>query len=251
MLTLLDKSTLNPERALKTPISLPHVNWAQPTRTQLRDEFHEWEIQRLLTPRGYETKEHIEKAFEFFTNNVKPRTITFDSLDLENQFRFRFPDYESLKKQVTSYGGPKDPDRIIDGIRAGDPIPMPVVVETRNQILILAGGATRISIAGLANLPITVLVFHENHALLRHASDTIINIKEFTEKYNLLPELTELLKVTPRTQSADRQSEAAELDFQIEKTSPKKLYLKMLNLKVETLRFQLNRTPTLQDIQAA
>lgn len=246
-----EPTPLESNRALKAPITLPTIHWAQPTQDQLRDEFHEWEIQRLLDPRGYSPKDQTDKAFEFFCTNLTPTTLSFDSLDLENQFRFRFPDYPTLKRQVTSYGGPKDPDRIVAGIIAGHPIPMPVIVKTRSQRLILAGGATRISIAGLAQLPITALMFEEHRALLWKASHSLIEIKHFTQAHRLLPELSALLAKTPGQQSEDSQCEIPDLHAPSDRDTPKPLYLEILNIKLDKLRFELNRNPTLNEILAA
>lgn len=174
-------------------LKLPKINWTYPSKNELREEFSESEIDNILMPIGHPKKEYIDEAFNFFTSNLTKRTIKVDDLSKKNSFRFIFKDYDTLKKVVTSYGGPKDPDRIVSGIKNGSKIPMPVAVEMRSGELVLAGGATRVSIARLANLPIDILVIKEEDAMIWRSKKTIQNIKELINELDLSDKIEKII----------------------------------------------------------
>jgi CRISPR/Cas system endoribonuclease Cas6 (RAMP superfamily) len=69
-----------------------------------------------------------------------------------------------LVRTVKNFGGPKDPDAMLDAIRANKPLPMPIVIRKRDGSLFVAGGATRSGIALLAGQKITALVIDEKQA---------------------------------------------------------------------------------------
>jgi len=180
-----------PLRSVEEALQLKPIQWRMPTEEELKDEFHEGDIDSLLLPSGYPRPGEREDAFEFFKKNLREMEIDHKDLEDENAWRFRFKDYATFKKQVTSYGGPKDPDSMVRKIQAGGALPMPVVIRKTDGSLRLAGGATRTSIAALADQKIRVLVIDQSAALKRRIDIMLGKIAKYiSESKN--PKIKEL-----------------------------------------------------------
>lgn len=145
-------------------LELPKIQWRQPTTKELREEFQEPDIDSLFFT-GYPKKDEVDKAFQFFINNLTRIAIEPSKLNKSNAWRFIFKDYETFEKQVTSYFENKNPKKLINAIQNGEKIPMPVVIKKIDGSYLLAGGATRTAIANLANQKIEALVFDEKKVL--------------------------------------------------------------------------------------
>lgn len=163
-------------------IKIKPIKWRKPTDKELEDEFHEREIQDLFFSGGYDKQEDLDTAWRWFKKNLREREINVDDLDDSNSWRFKFKDYKSFRKRVTGYGSPKDPDSMIRGIQVGQELPMPVVVLKADGKYLLAGGATRTSIAGLAGQPIKALVIKETTTANLRAYDIENWINDYVNK---------------------------------------------------------------------
>ena len=106
------------------------------------------------------TKSHYQSAVEDLKKVSEPEELNPKNL----KGRHIWNTYEDLVKTVKSFGGPKDPDSMLEAINSGKSLPMPIVVKNRNGDLHIAGGATRSGIANLAGQTITALVIDEKKA---------------------------------------------------------------------------------------
>jgi hypothetical protein len=105
-------------------------------------------------------KSHYTEAVEDLKKVAEPEEL--DPKQLKG--RHIWKTYENLVKTVKSFGGPKNPDSMIEAINSGKPLPMPIVIRKRNGEMQVAGGATRSGIANLAGQKITALVIDEKKA---------------------------------------------------------------------------------------
>jgi hypothetical protein len=143
-------------------MKLKPIKWKLPTEKQLYEEFHEIEIEDLLfVDFGHYTRKQIDEAFELMKRHLYIQTIDPKNISWQNKHRYDFKDYNHLRAVVTNYGLPKNPDSLIRSIQQGIPLPCPVFIKKKNGEYLLAGGATRTSIARLANQKVTALVIDE------------------------------------------------------------------------------------------
>jgi GNAT superfamily N-acetyltransferase/2'-5' RNA ligase len=187
--------------AMDEAMNLKPMQWTMPTEEQLNDEFHEGEIDSLLLTMSYPQPGEKEDAFRFFKANLEG-PIEIDPKDLKgkNAWRFTFPDYHALRKTVTSYGGPKDPDSMVRKVQSGGSLPMPVVIRRVDGTLELAGGATRTSIALLAGQKIQALVLDEKKTLARK----ILQKKKSIEKYISKSKNPDIKKISAKAEQLSK-----------------------------------------------
>jgi hypothetical protein len=65
---------------------------------------------------------------------------------------------EDVGKIVKSYGGPKDWENIVDRVKNGKDMPMPIIEKKENGELQAMGGRTRLSAAALLDVPCEIIV---------------------------------------------------------------------------------------------
>ena len=141
--------------------NLPEIKWSYPTDKELLNEIRtEFAIEKLFITEMWPKNEHYADAIIEIKKVSSPEKL--DPKKIKG--RHLWDTYEALVKTVTSFGGPKDPDAMLASIKANKPLPMPIVVKTKDGDLIVAGGATRSGIAALANQSITALVIDEKKA---------------------------------------------------------------------------------------
>ena len=169
-------------KVMDEAMNLKPMQWTMPTEEQIKDEFNEMEVSELLLGWGYPTPKERADAFDFFKVNLDEIEIDPKDLKGKNAWRFTFPDYHTFRKQVTGYGGPKDPDSMVRKVQSGGSLPMPVVIRRANGTYELAGGATRTSIALLAGQKIKALSFDETKALARWIVKAKSKIADFLRK---------------------------------------------------------------------
>ena len=146
------------EKQIEEGLEIKDIKWSYPTDEELEKEFREEDVYGIFF-KGYPKKEEEQKAFEYFRNNLEKKRINPEELVDDNAWRFDFSDYKSLRDQVKKYADPKDPDSMIRKIQAGGELPMPVAIK-RDGKFMLAGGATRVALAKLANQDIDILIFN-------------------------------------------------------------------------------------------
>jgi len=197
-------------------LKIKSIQWRVPTEKELKDEFNEADIESLLISHsGYPSKREIEEAWVFFKSNLEQMEIDPKDLDPKNQWRFRFKDYSTMRKQVKGYGGPKDPDSLVRAIQAGQFLPMPVVIKQADGRLMLAGGATRTAIAGLADQKITALVIDEKKVLRVHVDKAKANIQKYISKSK-----PEVEKISARVEELSRSLDAGDIEEVLEAEYP-------------------------------
>jgi hypothetical protein len=142
-------------------LEIPAIKWEYPTDKELFNEIQtEHDIEKLLIEEMWPNKSHYQSAVEDLKKVAAPEEL--DPKQLKG--RHIWKTYEDLVKTVKSFGGPKDPDSMLEAIKSGKPLPMPVVIRKRNGEMQVAGGATRSGIANLAGQKITALVIEEKKA---------------------------------------------------------------------------------------
>jgi hypothetical protein len=151
---------------VKGSLNIPEIKWSYPTDKELFNEIQtEHDIEKLLVEEMWPTKSHYQSAVDELKKVAAPEDL--DPKKLKG--RHIWNSYEDLVKTVKSFGGPKDPDSMLEAINSGKPLPMPIVIRKRNGELHVAGGATRSGIANLAGQKITALVIDEKKANERMA----------------------------------------------------------------------------------
>jgi len=153
---------------VRASLSLPEIKWSYPTDKELLNEIHsEYELEKLLNPTtsSYPTKDDYLN----FLKGLKEvsKTERLDPKALKGKHIWK--DYDDLVKTVKSFGLPKDPDSMLNAIKEGIPLPMPIVVKKANGEMTLLGGATRSGIALLSGQHIVAVVIDEKKAQLRLA----------------------------------------------------------------------------------
>ena len=66
---------------------------------------------------------------------------------------------DELKKLVDSYFRPRDINRIINGIKNGDKIPMPIILKGSNGLFIMSGN-TRQNVAFIMGVPVEAILIN-------------------------------------------------------------------------------------------
>lgn len=142
-------------------LDLPKIKWSYPTDKELLNEVHsEFHIEQLFVFDTWPKKEDYEIAVQDLKKASKPEELDPKAL----KGRHIWDSYAELHKTVKMFGLPKDPDSMLEAIKAGKPLPMPIVVKKLNGEMEILGGATRSGIAVLSNQKITALVIDEKKA---------------------------------------------------------------------------------------
>lgn len=152
-------------------LQLPEIKWSYPTDKELLNEVHsEYAIEKLVNPNmnSYPTDKDYLGFMQSLKEVSKPERLDPKTL----KGRHIWKSYDDLEKTVKSFGLPKKPETMLEAIKKGEPLPMPIVVKRRNGELEVLGGCTRSGIAALANQHITALVIDEKTANEKMA-DTI------------------------------------------------------------------------------
>lgn len=147
-------------------LNIPKIKWSYPTDKELFNEIQtEHDIEKLLIDETWPNKSHYQEAVAELKKVAEPEELDPNHL----KGRHIWKTYDDLVKTVKSFGGPKDPDSMLDAIKENKPLPMPIVIRKRNDEMQVAGGATRSGIANLADQKITALVIDEKKANERMA----------------------------------------------------------------------------------
>jgi len=156
---------------IKASLDLPEIKWSFPTDKELLSEIHsEHAVEQLVNPNmnSYPTDKEYLGFLQSLKEVSKPERLDPKTL----KGRHIWKNYDDLEKTVKSFGLPKKPESMLEAIKKGDPLPMPIVVRRRNGELEVLGGCTRSGIAALANQHIVAFVIDEKTANEKMA-DTI------------------------------------------------------------------------------
>lgn len=167
----------NPGKRASEPeaIDLPEIKWVMPTDAELLNEIKtEYPLEKLFIWETWPKEEDYLQAVQELKRIAKPEQL--DPMALDGRHLWR--SYADLKATVTRFGGPKDPDSMVEAINAGRPLPMPIVLRHANGQMEVAGGNTRSGIAALAGQPIAALVVDEAKASQQLARELIKDTRE-------------------------------------------------------------------------
>ena len=129
---------------------LPPIRWTMPTRYQLSQfEFPEYEIRK-----HFDYEKDPEEVFRYADSTL---IMEANALDKTNKERFDVASLSELVQKTVSYGGPKQPIKLIQAILNEELIPLPVVIYNEGKYT-LGGGATRVMIANLAGQTFQALI---------------------------------------------------------------------------------------------
>jgi hypothetical protein len=157
------KQILNKKAVVKSSLDLdiPEIIWSYPTDKELLNEVQtEFEIEKLFISEMWPKTSDYQLAVDHLKKVSEPEKL--DPKKLKG--RHIWKSLEDLIKTVKSFGGPKDPEAMLEAISFNKPLPMPIVIRKRNGEMHVAGGATRSGIANLAGQDITALVIDEKKA---------------------------------------------------------------------------------------
>jgi len=137
------------------------IKWSYPTDSELLNEIRtEYDIEKLIVTEYWPKDSHYKQA----VHDIK-KVSHLERLDPKKiKGRHLWKSYEELYRTVKSFGGPKDPEKMLEAIEDEKPLPMPIVVRKLNGELEVVGGNTRSGIAALADQEITALVIDEKSA---------------------------------------------------------------------------------------
>jgi len=142
---------------------LPEIKWSYPTDKEILKEIDTesaLESLLLINAVGWPKREEYTEAVSILKEVSKPEHLDPKALKGNHIWK----SYEDLVKTVKSFGGPKDPESMLQAIRTKKALPMPIVVRKKDGEMRILGGCTRSGIAALANQKITALVLDEKAA---------------------------------------------------------------------------------------
>lgn len=142
-------------------LTLKRILWSYPTDQEILNEIRtELDIEKLFISEMWPTATDYNRAVQTLKKVSTPEQLN----PWQIKGKHLWKSYEALVNTVTRFGGPKDPESMLEAIKNEKPLPMPVAVRKRNGDLELLGGNTRAGIANLAKQPITALVIDEIEA---------------------------------------------------------------------------------------
>ena len=172
-------------------MKLKKINWTYPTDSELLNEIRtEYDIEKLIVSEYWPKNSHYKQAVQDIKKVSKPEKLDPKSI----KGRHLWKSYEDLYRTVKSFGGPKDPEKMLEAIENEKPLPMPIVVRRLNGDLEVIGGCTRSGIAALANQEIVALVIDEKSANFLRADEIEKKAEEDAKKENTLEFLNSLKK---------------------------------------------------------
>jgi len=132
---------------------ISYDGWRMLTDTEISNEY-EWEYSKVddWTNNAFPTLNNFEKAVR------KGKVIALSpEMDRNVSYRSRCSSIEELKNLTSSYRFPRDVDRIINGIKQGDEIPYPIILEKNGNFRVMSGN-TRLDVAFLLKVVPKVLI---------------------------------------------------------------------------------------------
>lgn len=158
---------------------LPPIKWSYPTDKELLNEVQsEYSIEKHFINATWPKDDDYAQAIRDLKEIGAPTQLDPKAI----KGLHLWDSYEDLKKTVSSFGIPKNPASMVEAIRNGHPLPMPIVCRDRAGALEVRGGNTRSGIAALVGQPITALVFNLGDAEGRLAQRLETNADHLAER---------------------------------------------------------------------
>ena len=142
---------------------LLYENWAFPSDEVMKDDFSEYkkkeESKWKSRARSMGFRFPIFATFDDFKQALKTAEVVdlTRAMDDKIQNRSQTGSIEGLKSLVGTYKRPRDVDRIVSGLMAGDKLPMPIILKGLHGLWVMAGN-TRLDSAFILGKKIKVLV---------------------------------------------------------------------------------------------
>ena len=163
-------------------LKLNKIKWSYPTDSELLNEVQsEYDIEKLFVTETWPKEIHYRQAVTDLKMIAKAEEL--DPKKLKG--RHLWKSYDDLVKTVKSFGGPKNPEKMLEAIEAGKPLPMPIVVKKTTGDIEVVGGNTRSGVAALADQMITALVIDEKTAKDKMADKLEKEAEEYAKEENL------------------------------------------------------------------
>jgi len=164
-------------------LKLNKIKWSYPTDSELLNEIQsEYDIEKLFVTETWPKEVHYRQAVTDLKMVTKAEEL--DPKKLKG--RHLWKSYDDLVQTVKSFGGPKNPEKMLEAIEAGKPLPMPIVVKRVTGDIEVVGGNTRSGIAALADQMITALIIDEKTAKEKMADKLEKEAEEYAKEENLL-----------------------------------------------------------------
>ena len=143
--------------------------WYVPNEKELRIEFdNEPSITNYMEivtrNRGMTTSERNELRDQFLKAIEHADTLTLkgkEILKIEDIPATEKSSLDDVGYIVKRYAGAKDWDNIVNRVRSGLSMPMPIIRKEQNGNYIALGGRTRLSAAAILDLPVKILVLDD------------------------------------------------------------------------------------------
>lgn len=150
-------------RYVLASLLLPKIKWSYPTDKEILNEIKsEHDIEKLLNP--FISSYPKEDDYALFVATLKEVSNQEVLNPKAVKGNHHWENYDDLVKTVKNFGLPKDPDKMLNAIKEGKPLPMPIALRSDTGEMVILGGATRAGIASLAGQKITALVLDEKAA---------------------------------------------------------------------------------------
>ena len=138
-------------------------NWTFPSDEVMKDDFSEYkkkeESKWKSRARSMGFRFPIFDTFDDFKQALKSASVVdlTRAMDDKIQNRSQTGSIEGLKALVGTYRRPRDVDRIVSGLMAGDRLPMPIILKGTHGMWIMAGN-TRSDVGFILGKKVKVLV---------------------------------------------------------------------------------------------
>jgi hypothetical protein len=137
------------------------ISWYQPNQGELAKEFSEEPslVSYAENISGIRSEGPLKKAFQEIMSLAKVQRFSPDeTFKIKDIPAGKGSSLDDVGLIVKRYGGPKDWDRIVDRVKGGKAMPMPIVEKKENGEYQALGGRTRLSAAAILGVPVQVLV---------------------------------------------------------------------------------------------
>lgn len=173
----------NSEAKNETGVEPKEMKWSYPTDDELMNEVKtEYWIQELLDPNNISPSSLSDERLKSKVETLKEVAHAEPIDPTKVKFRGNWNNYEELKSRTTQIH--KDPDSMLEKIKSGQPLPMPIAVRHTDGSIEILGGATRTGLAKLHGSQVTALVIDEKKQHEAFADSYLKDAKESAETWD-------------------------------------------------------------------
>lgn len=149
-------------KPVRESVDNQYPHWVRYTPQSLAHDWQEYKHKedRRWTQRAqligapwplFSDQDHMEHLL-----NTSP-IVNIDSLGRVENLTHN-PDLEDVKDMVSNYQNPRDVDRIVQGLKSGDPLPLPIIVKGSRGMWILAGNTRQAVTRVLGFAPEAIMI---------------------------------------------------------------------------------------------